>query len=437
MPEIDEILVSVGPGESRFALIGAGRPVEFLIDRGDCAAGDIVLGRVTLVNKGLDACFIDIGDRQPGFLAPPESLSEGDQLLVQVVSGARAGKGAKLSRTLSVGGRYLTYTPKRSALNPAPCQDENALPFCLPPGLRPGQSTADGFVIRTAATKAAEAEIVAEAELVRSRWRSMLRAVAKRAAPARLYSPSPLSRLLDLYPHVQRVRVDEPAALAEARRLFPQAELQRDAFDVYDTADILEQALDPRVPLPGGGWLIIEAAAGATVVDIDSGSGSPLAANRAAMPEMLRQFRLRGVRGHILVDVVPLRDRGALASLVGALQDAVADDPTPTKVVGTTPLGMIEMTRAQRGPTLAEMMLVTPAPRRNDETVGLEGLRALVRATIDRPGAVLALAAAPAVIAQLRTRAATLDEVAKKLGRAPRLVEDPGVALFDLVEEPR
>jgi ribonuclease E/ribonuclease G len=437
LPAVDQILVSAGPGETRLALVADNRPVEFVIDRGDGAPGDVVLGRVVGVNRALNAAFVDIGARQPGFLAAPKGLSEGDSVLVQVTAAARGDKGAALTRALTLAGRYLVYSPTRAGLNLSqrlsdPGERER-LHQVVASMLTPGE----GVVIRSAAAEAPEDAVRAELLTLRLGWRNIETTSAVTGPPARLHAPSALAHVLTEHPSVRRVRVDDPQLLAEARRLFPLAELEREAFDDYDAAEVLVQALERHVPLAGGGALIIETTAAVTVVDVDSGPGAPLEANLAAVPEIARQLRLRGLAGHILVDVIPSRDKKILARIVDALRTAVADDPTPTQVVGTTPLGLVEMIRERRRPSLAEMMLADQAPRLNDETIGLKGLRALLRAATERPGVPLALAATPAVIAALRRRAAALADAERRLGRPVTLVEDRRVELYDLVEKPR
>ncbi len=431
----DEVVVSCAPGETRIALLAAGRPVEFIIDRGDAAPGDVFVGRVLAVNRRLDAAFVDIGDPQPGFLAAPRRLGEGDTVLVQVTAAARGGKGAALTAAPSLAGRWLAYTPFRSGLNLSRRIADEAERGRLRDALASELAEGEGAVVRTEAAGAASRQVVAELHSLRQRWRAVAVAAERAAPPARIAGTSLPARLLADYPEVERVLVDDPAGLADWRAVFPSAELQPGVFERSGAAEALEAALEPRVALPDGGALIIEQTSAATVIDIDSGSGSALDANLAAMPEVARQLRLRGLAGHILVDVIPLRDRRVLNRVMEKLREAVAADPTPTQIVGATPLGLVEITRERRRPGLAETMLVPSASRRSADTIGLDGLRAILREAAERPAARLALAAAPAVVTALRRRPAALAEVARRLGRPPVLKENAEVVLFDVVEE--
>lgn len=252
--------------------------------------------------------------------------------------------------------------------------------------------------------------------------------------PVDLRRPSPLARMLGVWSGVARVLADDAATLAAIRADCSAARLERDCFESRGAADALEQALDPVVPLADRARLIIESTAGATVIDIDSGGAAPLAANLAAMPEIARQLRLRALAGHLLVDVIPLGRRRPLTPVVEALREAVARDPTPTHLVGVTPLGMIELMRERRRPSLGEVMLDPPACRASAETLALAALRAVLRQVERQPGRRPLLAAAPAVIEALGRHPAALAEMQRRLGQRLELRSDPAVERFTVME---
>jgi len=353
MPAIDELVVSAGPGETRIALLGAGRVVEFEIDRGEVAPGDVLAGRVVEIAPALGAAFVEIGEALPGFLSEPNGISVGEGLLVEVAVAARPGKGADLKRARA------GTVPRRIAM---------------------------------------------------------------------------LARVLSGHPGVGRVSVDVSSALADARALFPAATMAPNCFEDSGAADALDEALARRVELPGGGALTFAETEAATLIDIDGGGGAPAAANAAAVPEISRQLRLRAIAGHVLIDAIPMRDRRALPKLIAALRDAVAGDPAPVQIAGRTPLGMIELTRRRRGPSLAEIMFEPCTVAPSALTIGLDGLRALLREAAARPSAALALAAPPRAVAALRQRPVALAEAGRRLGRSVVLVERRGLDLFAIEE---
>lgn len=363
----DLALVSMTPGETRLALLADGEVTDLMVDRGGLTAADVVLGRVLTVNRALDAAFVDVGERRPGFLPAPGKLSEGAVVLVQVKAAARQGKGASLRRLADAPGG----------------------PASVPAGAVP---------------------------------------------PLRLGGLSPLARLLAGHPGIDRILADDASTLVSVRRQFPHAVLDRDCFENLGAAEVLDQALDPVVPLADGGQLVIECTAAATVIDIDSGGTAPLAANLSAMAVIARQMRLRALAGHLLIDVIPLRRRQALGQVLDALRQAVADDPTPTHVLGMTPLGMIELTRERKWPSLADIMLDPPAARPSVDSLALAALRAVLRHAEKRPGGRSVLAAGPAVIEAIGRQQTALAETEARLGRRLELKGDVTMQRFEVVE---
>jgi hypothetical protein len=96
MALIDEAIVSASPGETRIALLAEYQVVEFVIDRGAPAPGDVIEGRVIEVAAALNAAFVDIGDAAPGYLAKRGGAGVGATVMVEVTVAARPGKGAEL-----------------------------------------------------------------------------------------------------------------------------------------------------------------------------------------------------------------------------------------------------------------------------------------------------------------------------------------------------
>lgn len=338
-----EILISSGPGEARTLVRTGGLAVELIIDRPSLLQGCVFRGRVTALDKGLDAAFVDLGQGdRPGFLpgARALGLSEGACLVVRVRAEGRGGKGPLLAVQ-------------------------------------------------------AEAEFQAAGE-----------------APALLRRPDPLERL---------------------RATYPGAEIICNAHHEVDEA--LEAALDPVVPLAGGGRLVIEQTAALTSVDVDSGSGRPAEVNASAVGEIARQLRLRGIGGQVVVDFVSGRDRKPLFRLAEALKQAVGADPVPTHVFGVSPLGLVEVTRERRGPALAEL-LCRRAQAATPETLALAGLRAVLAEALARPGAALGLCVAPVVASALARLGPERAETGRLLGRPLSVREDCSRAPEDvLIEE--
>lgn len=129
-----------------------------------------------------------------------------------------------------------------------------------------------------------------------------------------------------------------------------------------DLDERIAALLDPFVPLPGGGSLVIEPTEALTAIDVNAGEkGNPTSVNLSAAGEIARQIRLRQIGGLIVVDALKMSARADRSKMLNALNRACASDPAGVRVFDMTKLGLVEMTRTRRGPSLAETMRGAPA----------------------------------------------------------------------------
>src|SRR5829696_3116254 len=203
----EQILINVTPQETRVAVTEQGAVQELHIERDSSRGlvGNIYMGRVARVLPGMQSAFVEIGLERAAFLhvadiwenrepaRPIEKiLTEGQPLLVQVVKDPLGSKGARLSTQVSIAGRLLVYLPASSADgNPhigisQRIGDENGraqlrdrLKELLPPDEK------GGFIVRTLAEDAAEAELAADLGYLRQLW-SAIRERSLGALPPQL-----------------------------------------------------------------------------------------------------------------------------------------------------------------------------------------------------------------------------------------------------------
>jgi Ribonuclease G/E len=251
-------------------------------------------------------------------------------------------------------------------------------------------------------------------------------ALVGRGPPALIRrGPGPLLRLAAQYPDAS-VLVDDAGLAATLRpALGTRLTIVRAAFDA-ELAARVEALADPVVELPGGARLSIHPTPALTAIDVDAGattaSGSPKAAaqralNRAILPALAAEIRLRNLSGAILVDFagLPARRREALAPDLAA---ALATDPLRPRLLGFTRLGLAEIVRPRIHPPLHELLSGPHAA----------GLAALRRAAADlaaNPGQSLILHAAPAIITALETDTVAIGEFAGRTGYRLKLRADP------------
>jgi ribonuclease G len=350
------LALQVSPGEVWAALAQDGALIGLRLVREATAdtVGAVYLGRIVALRPELPAALIDIGLVRPAFLDARdadkkrgiEGLTEGAALIVEVIKSARADKAAGV-RVLR--GRDDVAAAAQNAKPPARLD-------CAEPAMV--------------------------------------------AAAKPLLSPLP-----------DRILVDERGALAELRRAFPERApdlvFHCEATPLFDSLGIAEQVealLQPRVALPGGGALFIEATHAATVIDVDSGEQAALAANLAASRLLARQIALRNLSGPIVIDFVGMRKREDRDSVAAALTTTLAADQVGADVLGWTKLGHFELVRPRRDPSLAELVFERAADgawRKTALTLALDALRKVAREAQAAPGRRLALAVHPDIAAAL------------------------------------
>jgi Rne/Rng family ribonuclease len=421
-----EILYSWGPGESRLAVVRDGRLVDLAVSRPDSFSGAVFLGRVAELAPKLGAVFVALGQDRPGFLQGVKGLTQGAAVLVQVKADAHGEKGPSLTTDIALSGRYLSLTPTRPGVTVSrKLGEERARRLAE----RLGDLVAgdEGVSARPQAANASDEYLAADLASLRADWQAIQAGRAEGRAPALLWRPDPLTRLLADHSGVTRIVVDDDEAAAAARLRYGSL-VERHAGDVPvldPVEDALAAALSPVVMLPCGGRVAIEATAALTAIDVDSGPADPAEANTQAVAVIARQIRLRNLAGQMVVDFVSGGGKGGLARLVSSLKQAVAGDPVATHVIGTTPLGLVELTRERRGPSLTDLLCERSVGPSAD-AAALAALRQVLVQARHLPGPALQLTAACDLVAALSARPQALAAAESRLGRRLTLKAEGG-----------
>lgn len=459
------LFIAVSPGELWAALREGDELVELRLFRpgGGGQAGALYLGRIVALRPELPAALVDIGLQRPAFLSAEDAaprtglagLTEGQAIIVQVTKEARVDKATGVTARPRLVGRWLELTPGRPGIAAARGLDaaERArLDAALGEGAGAAGEAEDGFFLRRAAAGIAAAGLVDEAAALRARWRAILARRAAVTPPAALEEGAPPAVTLIAEfaaAPLDAIMIDDRAAFAATRHWLAARQpewaarlaLHSEAEPLFEQAGIASAvagALAARVPLPGGGALLIAPTAAATLIDVDSGGAPILAANLAAARVAARHIRLRNLAGAIVIDFISMKRRGERARVAEALAAALADDPAGVEMLGWTRLGHMELVRKRRHPALSELLY-----ERDEDgglvktalTVALEALRAVAREAA-APGRGLALHVGPAVAAALTDGPAreARRSLEARLGQALAIIAEPGraPATFDI-----
>jgi ribonuclease G len=393
----EQILINVTPQETRVAIMEQGAVQELHLERVSSRGlvGNIYQGRVARVLPGMQSAFIEIGLARAAFLhvadiwsgqkngdqKPIEKiLHEGQNLLVQVIKDPIGSKGARLSTQVSIAGRLLVYLPGDTHIGISQRIEDEAereqlrekVHSLVPPG------EAGGFIVRTVAETATEAELTADIEYLIKLWRGIAEAAKTAPAQTLLYQDLNLATrvLRDLVTEsTERIIVDSREThlkmtdFAEhyTRRALPILEHytgERPLFDLFGAEDELQRALARRVDLKSGGYVIIDQTEALTTVDVNTGAfvsgrsfdDTIFKTNLEASQAIARQLRLRNLGGIIIVDFIDMDTEEHKNAVLAEFRKALSRDRTRITVNGFTQLGLVEMTRKRTRESLAHVL---------------------------------------------------------------------------------
>jgi ribonuclease G len=466
----EEILINVTPREVRAALVDDGVLQELLVERvSSCGLlGNIYKGRVSRVLPGMQAAFIDIGLARTAFLhasdirqpdvddAPRDMdirrlLNQGDDVLVQVMKEPLGDKGARLTMAITVPSRYLVMMPERPGIGVSSRIEGDDERDRLRGIVEDAEGNGvHGYIVRTAAEGVAADAIQADLGFLHKLW-SVIRKNASVARPGSLVHadlPLAVRVIRDLTNRkIERVRVDSADCLASiqefARNFMPDFspaldlyEGNRPIFDLYSIDDEIDRALDRKVDLKSGGYLIIEQTEAMTTIDVNTGGyvgrssleDTIFRTNLEAAAAIARQLRLRNLGGIIIIDFIDMQTDTHRHQVMEALETALSADPARNQISLVSPLGLVEMTRKRTRESL-EHMLCDPCPAcsgrghvKSAETVCYEIFREILRQHRQFPfGELVVLAHDDVVEMLLDEESGTFAELESLTGRPIRL----------------
>ena len=435
-----EILINVTPRETRVAVLENGVLQEIYIERASRLGlvGNIYKGKVARVLPGMQAAFIDIGLERAAFLhasdiAPVnnggidpdnggadgggerkipninELLSEGQMLLVQVIKDPLGTKGARLTTHISIPARFLVYMPGLKHLGVSQKIEgelERERLKSLVHELSE-QRHEHGFIVRTAAEGQTHEALLSDMDYLAKSWQEIRERAADTPQPGLIHEDLRLAMrvMRDLVgTNIEKVRVDSKETfhgVAKFARKFMSGVAQavehypgeRPIFDLYGVEDEIQKALERKVHLKSGGYLIIDQTEAMTTIDINTGAfvghrnleETIFKTNLEAAQAIVRQLRLRNLGGIIIIDFIDMQDDEHKRQVMRALEKNLERDNAKNQITDVSKLGLVEMTRKRTRESL-EHVLCEPCPAcqgrgmvRTAQTVCYEIFRELIR----------------------------------------------------------
>jgi len=402
----EEILINVTPRETRVALVENGALQEVYIERAGRRGlvGKIYRGKVCRVLPGMQAAFVDIGLERAAFLhasdAVPRTaegeaengaaaaditrlLHEGQVISVQVIKDPLGTKGARLTMQVTIPSRYLVFVPNVANVGISQKIEDEHERVRLRDVIQLFMSDQDGggYIARTAAEGASDDALRADMMFLSKLWQSVSEAEKDAKSGTVIYDDLPLTiRVMRdmLGDQIEKVRIDSRESYQRAQefcnQFMPDLDAQieyypgeRPIFDIYGIEDEIQKALDRKVQLKSGGYLIIDQTEAMTTADVNTGGyvghrnleETIFKTNLEAAQAIARQLRLRNLGGIIIIDFIDMSDEEHKRQVLRALQKCLDKDHVKTQITEVSSLGLVEMTRKRTRESLEHVMCET------------------------------------------------------------------------------
>ncbi|MCI0513519.1 Rne/Rng family ribonuclease [candidate division KSB1 bacterium] len=405
-----EIFINSSIGETRIAILEDERVVELFVEHPESErmVGDIYLGKVANVMKGMQAAFVDIGQPQDAFLhfsdigesvpeyssvvdfdsdGEPEdnegehisqfdknSLKEGHEILVQVIKEPISKKGARLTTEISLPGRFLVLVPNKNLIGVSKKITSHREKRRLRKVARMFRPKNFGLIIRTVADSKDEKSLKADLDNLVQTWHKIEKRLAKAQPPSLVHKDMGMasSVIRDLFTNdVSRLVVDSRNLFREIKaylkdvspQLLDKIELYtnpKPMFDQFSIEPEIEKSLARKVWMKSGGYLIFDPTEALVAIDVNSGrfvgrrdhEQNSLRINLEAAREIARQLRLRDLGGIIVIDFIDMLEERNRKKVYDELKRELKRDRAQSSVAPISDFGLMQLTRERIRPSL-------------------------------------------------------------------------------------
>lgn len=391
-----EIIMDIGEKTKRVAIVEDGELLELRIEDQEekSIVGNIYLGRVMNILPGMQVAFIDIGLEKNAFLYVDQIVKNsvedtnlpiqkrvkcGQELLVQVQKDPMGTKGAKVTTYISLPGKYIVYMPFESEIGISKKIEDEAERnriklICSKIPVEKG-----GMIVRTSAVGQNKEELESEINSLHQIFKNIENKAKFTKPPRLLYEEISVSlkSIRDLLgsgfnklvvndiEEYNRIIAFLKEDILDWKEKIHYFELDYNIFDYYSLESKIHKALQKKVWLKSGGYLVIDRTEALTVIDVNTGKftgkkdleQTVLKTNLEAAVEIAKQLRLRNIGGIIIIDFIDMDESESQEKLMSMLRESLKNDPMQTKVYGMTQLGLVEMTRKKVKESLEDQLL--------------------------------------------------------------------------------
>lgn len=388
-----EILINKEEDKKNIALLENGRLLEYYMDEENSNRneGNIYVGVVKNVIKGMQAAFVDIGTEKNSFIhlkdildkideKNPENITnnndrinitdvikEGQKLLVQVKKDSNLQKGARVSTHINLPSKYIALMPNTDIITVSQKIEDKDEQERLVKLVKENLSSENGAIIRTSA-EGKEQEIIEDIKNVEKRWKEIQAKFEnnKGSKPKLIAKANGIfeKMVIDLpEKSVQKVTTNSKEEYDNILKFNKMTNYlagtdiilkeNEDILDIYDIKKEISKLENRKIWLKCGGFITIDKTEALTAIDVNTGKytgnksveDTVFKVNKEATVEIAKQLRLRDIGGIIIIDYIDMKNEKNKEEIQALLEEKLKLDRAKTQVEGFTKLDLMEMTR--------------------------------------------------------------------------------------------
>ena len=387
-----EILITKNKNQEKIALVENGILIEYYENNESTGRkeGNIYLGKVKDIIKGMQAAFIDIGTEKNAFIHLKDILpkidetkeqlntetdikdivKKGQNLLVQIKKDSNEQKGARVSTHINLPSKYIVLMPNTNIITNSQKIENKEEKKRLYKIVKENINPKNGAVIRTAAEGKNE-EIIEDIKKVEKTWQEIEKDYEERIKEKEpevglIYKAEDIlyKMLIDLSEkNITKIIIDNEEKYQEIKDFIKKDNQlknikiekteEKDLFSTYDIEKQIEKIQKRRIWLKSGGFITIDKTEALTAIDVNTGkfTGNKdleqtiYTVNREATIEIAKQIRLRDIGGIIIIDYIDMHKPENKQKIEELLKEKLKEDRSKTQVEGFTKLDLMEMTR--------------------------------------------------------------------------------------------
>ena len=386
-----ELFIQKNDNKTNIALVENGKLIEYYLEDENLKGkeGNIYIGIVKDIIKGMQAAFVDIGTEKNSFihlkdilkkvdetkeekenldnLDISKEIKKGQKLLVQIKKDSNIQKGARVSTHINLPGKYIVLLPNTDIITVSSKIEDKKEQERLKELVRKNLSANNGAIVRTSAEGKTK-EIIKDIKYVEEKWENILNTGVKENSnsPELIYESEDIVQkmLLDLSDQkINKIIINDEKRYKELKKMFSNNEEYKnievelvkksEILDKYDMKNQIEKMQNRKIWLKCGGFITIDKTEALTAINVNAGkyTGNKNAedtifkVNKEATLEIAKQIRLRDIGGIIIIDYIDMNNENDKKKIQDLLTEELKKDRSKTQVEGFTKLDLMEITR--------------------------------------------------------------------------------------------